>query len=79
MKKILIAGMLAAGFAAFAADDRLNDIKPDAAKAVEAPTGAEWHNANGKKLAAETSDEALAAVVADSESARALLAEVKGA
>lgn len=79
MKKILIAGMLAAGFAAFAADDRLNDIKPDAAKAVEAPTGAEWHNANGKKLAAETSDEALAAVVADSESARVLLAEVKGA
>ncbi len=79
MKKILIAGMLAAGFAAFAADDKLNDIKPAAAKAAEAPTGAEWHGANGEKLAAETSDEALAAVVADSRSARALLAEVKGA
>jgi hypothetical protein len=79
MKKILIAGALLAGFALFAADDKLNDIKPESGKAVEAPTGAEWHNANDKKLAAETSDEALAAVVADSQSAKKLLAKVKGA
>ena len=50
MKKILIAGALLAGFAAFAADDKLNDIKPESGKAVEAPTGAEWHNANDKSL-----------------------------
>ena len=79
MKKVLIAGMLIAGFAAFAADDKLNDIKPEAGKTAEAPTGAEWHNANDRKLAAETSDEALAAVVADAQSAKELLAKIKGA
>lgn len=79
MKKILIVCMLSAGFAAFAADDKLNDIKPESNKAAEAPTGAEWHNANDKQLAAETSDEALAPFVADSRSAKALLSKVRGA
>ena len=79
MKGIFVAGMLAAGFAAFAADDKLNDIKPEVGKAAEAPTGAEWHDANERKLAEETCDAALAAIVADPRSAKALLAKVKGA
>ena len=41
MKKIMLAVSLSLAFAAFAADDKLNDMKPDAAKGAVAPTGAE--------------------------------------
>ena len=79
MKKIMLAVSLSLAFAAFAADDKLNDMKPDAAKGAVAPTGAEWQAANSEKIAAETSDSALAAVVADEASAKALLGKIKGA
>jgi hypothetical protein len=79
MKKMLLAVSLSLAFAAFAADDKLNDMKPEAAKGAVAPTGAEWQGANGDKIAAETSDAALAAVVADEAGAKALLGRLKGA
>ena len=79
MKKILTAILFAAAFQALAADDKLNDMKPEAAKGAEAPTGAEWQDANGDRLAAETPDGALAAAVADTASAKALLGKLKGA
>lgn len=79
MNRILFAMLVAASMPLFAADDKLNDIKPGAAKKTDAPTGVEWQNANDEALAKETSDEALAAVVADKASAMALLGKLKGA
>ena len=79
MKKILAAVSLVAVFSAFSADDKLNNIKPDAEKALSAPTAVEWQNANDARLASETSDAALAAAVSDEASAKALLAKLKGA
>ena len=78
MKKILLAALFVSAAALFAADDKLNDIKPESGKG-QVPTGVEWQNANDGRLAAETSDEALAAVVADRARAAALLGEIKGA
>lgn len=79
MKKILIAVLVSAAAGLFAADDKLNDMKPEVDKKAESPTGVEWQNANDDALAAETSDDALAVVVADAASAKALLAKLKGA
>jgi hypothetical protein len=79
MKKIFLTVLLSAAAPLWAAEDKLNDMKPEVEKKAVAPTGVEWQNANDKALAAETSDDALAAVVADYEAAENLLAKIKGA
>lgn len=79
MKKILLVALLGGMVPLFAADDKLNDFRPEAVKGAVAPTGVEWQNANNDKLAAETSDCALAAVVACDKCAEELLAKLKGA
>ena len=81
MKKILMAALLTAAALAQAADKKKDayDIRPDAAKANEAPSAVEWQNKNDAALAAATSDEALAAFVADEAAAWTLLGQVRGA
>jgi len=54
------------------------DIRPDAAK-VAAPSAVEWQNTNDVALAEATTDDALAAIVADETSALGLLNRLKGA
>ena len=78
MKKILIVAVLAAA-TCFAAGKKKDayDIKPDAAKATDAPAAEKWQAQNKAKLAEATKDEVLAAFVKDAASASALLSEVK--
>ena len=76
MKKFLtFSCLLLASSLAFAGYD---DIKPGEKKAA-APTSVEWENANDKALAAATADDVLAAFVRNEASAKALLANVRGA
>ena len=77
MKKFLFSLFLAAAVCAFAKDQY--DIKPDAAKAGEALSAVDWQNKNDAALKAATDEATLAAFVADEASAKALLAQVKGA
>ena len=76
MKKFLtFSCLLLASSLAFAGYD---DIKPGE-KTAAAPTSVEWVNANDKALAAATADDVLAAFVRNEASAKALLANVRGA
>ena len=76
MKKFLtFSCLLLASSLAFASYD---DIKPGE-KTAAAPTSVEWENANDKALAAATADDVLAAFVRNEASAKALLANVRGA
>ena len=76
MKKFLtFSCLLLASSLAFASYD---DIKPGE-KTAAAPTSVEWVNANDKALAAATADDVLAAFVRNEASAKALLANVRGA
>ena len=80
MKKMMIATMLAAA-ACFAAEQEKKDaydIRPDAAKSIDAPTSEKWQQDNKALLADATKGDILAAFVKDEASAAALLAEVKG-
>ena len=79
MKKLLLTVALVAATAAFAEKKDAYDIRPDAAKAGEAPTSVEWQDGNGAALAAATADEVLAAFTADEDGAAALLAKVRPA
>ena len=78
MKKIFIVAVLVA-VTCFAAGKKKDayDIKPEAAKATDAPAAEKWQAQNKAKLADATKDEVLAAFVKDAASASALLAEVK--
>jgi len=79
MKKIFIVAVLAAA-TCFAAGEKKKDaydIKPEAAKATDAPAAERWQAQNRAKLAAATEDAVLAAFVKDEASAAALLSEVK--
>lgn len=78
MKKIFIVAVLAA-MTCFAAGKKKDayDIKPDAAKATDAPAAEKWQAQNKAKLAEATKPEVLAAFVKDKASAAALLSEVK--
>ncbi len=89
MKKFLIAVMMVAG-ACLAADEPAKAKKfvdPNAYAGYGAamapkqndPMAVEWHNKNDAALKAATTPEALKAYVNDAESAKALLAKVKGA
>ena len=76
MKRILVFLVLVAvGSAAVAAYD---DIKPGA-RTDKVLNSVEWENTNDVALAEATAEDALAGFVADEASARALLAQVKGA
>ena len=77
MKKLFLTLMMMAAACAFAKNEY--DIKPDAAKAGAAPTAVEWQNKNDAALKAATDEAVLAAFVADEATAKALLAQVKGA
>ena len=79
MKKIFIVAVLAAAtcFAAGQKKKDAYDIRPEAAKAADAPAAEKWQAQNKAKLAEATKDEALAAFVKDAASASALLSEVK--
>ena len=79
MKKIFVVAVLAAAtcFAAGQKKKDAYDIRPEAAKAADAPAAEKWQAQNKAKLAEATKDEALAAFVKDAASASALLAEVK--
>ena len=79
MKKIFVVVVLAA-LTCFAAGKKKKDaydIKPEAAKATDAPAAEKWQAQNRAKLAAATKCETLAAFVKDEASASALLSEVK--
>ena len=79
MKKIFVVAVLAAAtcFAAGQKKKDAYDIRPEAAKAADAPAAEKWQAQNKAKLAEATKDEVLAAFVKDAASASALLAEVK--
>ena len=79
MKKIFVVAVLAAAtcFAAGQKKKDAYDIRPEAAKAADAPASEKWQAQNKAKLAEATKDEVLAAFVKDAASAAALLAEVK--
>ena len=78
MKKIFIVAVLAAATCLAAGKKKdAYDIKPEAAKATDAPAAEKWQSQNKAKLAEATKDEVLAAFVKDAASASALLAEVK--
>lgn len=83
MKRIfwcVAAAALLAGCATTTAEKKDQyDIRPDAAKAGEAPSSVDWQGANRAALDAATKPEALAPYVADAAAADALLAQVKGA
>ena len=78
MKKIFIVAVLAAA-TCFAAGKKKDayDIKPEAAKATDAPASEKWQTQNRAKLAEATKCETLATFVKDEASASALLSEVK--
>ena len=79
MKKIFVVAVLAAAtcFAAGQKKKDAYDIRPEAAKAADAPAAEKWQAQNKAKLAEATKDEVLAAFVKDAASASALLSEVK--
>ena len=79
MKKIFVVAVLAAAtcFAAGQKKKDAYDIRPEAAKAADAPAAEKWQAQNKAKLAEATKDEVLAAFVKDEASASALLSEVK--
>ena len=79
MKKIFVVAVLAAAtcFAAGQKKKDAYDIRPEAAKADDAPAAEKWQAQNKAKLAEATKDEVLAAFVKDAASASALLSEVK--
>ena len=77
MKRMIFAVVMAVTACAFAKDQY--DIRPDAAKAGAAPTAVEWQNKNDAAIAAATTDDVLAAFVADAASADALLARIGSA
>ena len=78
MKKLFIVAVLAAATCLAAGKKKdAYDIKPEAAKATDAPAAEKWQAQNRAKLAEATKDEVLAAFVKDAASASALLAEVK--
>ena len=79
MKKIFIAVVLGAATCLAAEQKKKDayDIKPEAAKATDAPAAERWQAQNRAKLAAATEDAVLAAFVKDEASAAALLSEVK--
>ena len=79
MKRLLFALAVAACSVAFAAPKDAYDIRPEAAKPADAPSSVDWENKNDAALKAATADEALAAFVADSAAAEALLGKVKDA
>ena len=85
MKKLICMLVLAAGAMAFAEEKKYVDPNPfadygSAMKSTEEhPLAVNWSQANDAAIAAATTDEALAAVVADAESAAALLAKIKPA
>ena len=76
--KNLIFGLVMAGVVCAFAKDQY-DIRPDAAKASDAPTAVEWQNKNCAAIAAATADGVLAALVADAASADALLSKIGSA
>lgn len=78
MKNLLFALLVSAAAVVYAADEKILDIRP-AASAEKALTGVEWENKFDKELKAATADETLAAFAATEASAKALLAQVKGA
>ena len=77
MKKLIFGLVMAVAVCAFAKDQY--DIRPDAAKASDAPTAVEWQNKNCAAIAAATADGVLAALVADAASADALLSKIGSA
>ena len=80
MKKILIAGLIAACGAVVAADPNpFSDYTTGMASDKAYPMAVEWHNANRAALETETSDAKLAAFVEDEAAAKALLSQVKPA
>ena len=78
MKKIFVVAVLAAA-TCFAVGKKKDayDIRPEAAKAADAPAAEKWQAQNKAKLAEATKDDVLAAFVKDAASASALLSEVK--
>ena len=78
MRKFLVSAlMMMAAAGAFAKDQY--DIRPDAAQAGAAPTAVEWQNKNDAAIAAATTEDVLAAFVADAASADALLSKIGSA
>ena len=91
MKKLIFAMVMAAGAMAFAADEK-TDGKPkyvdpnpyaDYALAMKStdkdPLAVNWSKAHDAEIAAATTEDVLAACVADAKSAAALLAKIKPA
>ena len=78
MKKMLMVVAALACASAFSDGVKLQDMKPAAAAAADAPTAVQWQETNATLLAEATADERLAAFVADAAAADALLAQVKG-
>lgn len=78
MKKIVMMMVLAAA-ACCAAQQKKDayDIRPEAAKAADAPTAEKWQAENREKLAAAVADDVLAGFVADEAAAGELLSHVK--
>lgn len=80
MKKLFCAMMIAGAMAAGAADpNKYADYGAAMAPNKTYPMAVEWHAANRAAIEAETADGKLAVFVADSDSAKALLAKVKPA
>ena len=80
MKKIAVAGWIAVCAAAFAADQNpYSDYKSGMASDKNFPMAVEWHDSNREAIESGTSKATLAAFLADESSAKALLAQVKGA
>ena len=78
MKKMLMVAAALACTAAFSDGVKLQDMKPAAPAAADAPTAVQWQESNSVLLAEATADEKLAAFAADAAAADALLAQVKG-
>ena len=79
MKKLLFAMSVAAGAVTFADPNPYADYGAAMKSTEAAPSAVDWSKKNDAQIAAETSDEALAAVVADEASAKKLLAAIKPA
>lgn len=80
MKRLFFAMMVAGAMVAGAADpNKYADYGAAMAPDKTSPMAVEWHAANRDAIEKETSDDRLAELVADAESAKALLAKVKPA
>jgi len=77
MKNLVLALACAVSLAGFAAEQKILDIRPDAAKKADAPSAVDWQKENDAKIAEATQPDMLKAFVADAEAADKLLAEVK--